>query len=222
MNLEDPSLKKLFRDVIRERRSVRSWKKMPVSDELILECLELATWAPNSGNRQTYKIVVIRDRRLIQAIADVVQEKTERMASWPEANPFRDTVDRWKTATDFFRGAPVCVAFFMGQYQSTADMLLAARAPYDAEAQRMYESRRIACSSLQTMGALIDHFLLILHAHGLGGCWMTGPVQAKREIESLVGKPKGMDFVALVPVGYPDIFPPAPGRKSVGSLIEFR
>jgi len=38
--------------IIRSRRSIRSWEDKEVSEDLLLQAIELATWAPNGGNQQ--------------------------------------------------------------------------------------------------------------------------------------------------------------------------
>lgn len=63
--------------LIRTRRSIRRWQDRPVPDELILRAIDLATWAPNGGNYQPWQFLVIKNRSLIQKMADVVQAKAE-------------------------------------------------------------------------------------------------------------------------------------------------
>lgn len=46
---------------IRERRSVRSYKGDPVSDEDLTEILNAGRWAPSSGNTQPLEVLVVRD-----------------------------------------------------------------------------------------------------------------------------------------------------------------
>lgn len=36
--------------LLKERRSIRKWKKRDLSDDLLKKAVELATWAPNGGN----------------------------------------------------------------------------------------------------------------------------------------------------------------------------
>ncbi|MFH0846679.1 MAG: nitroreductase family protein [Chloroflexota bacterium] len=55
---------------------------------------------------------------------------------------------------------------------------------------------------------------------GLGTVWMTGPMQAKEEIEKLLKMPKEMDVVAFVPVGYPAEKPAPRERKPVKEVTE--
>lgn len=191
--------------LVKTRRSVRKYQDRPVPEELLLQAVELATWAPNSGGRQTWHFTVVTNRDLVQQVAGAVQSVTDLMATWPEAqtDETRPSMERWKVNSAFFRGAPALVAVSMGDYQSVTDLVTEARATVDPVAAEIVENRRIAASRLQTAAAGVNTLLLALHAQGLGAVWMAGPVQAKRQIEELLGVPAGYHFVALVPVGYP-------------------
>jgi nitroreductase len=190
-------------NLISTRRSIRKWTEQAVPDELIREALTAATWAPNGGNFQPWHFVVVQNQDVIHKIADAVQEKTLLMASWPEAEAYGEHIARWKQSSDFFRHAPCCIAVYMGDYRSIADRLLAERGRQDPDAAAMEDARKLGSSRLQTIAGAIMQMLLTFHAQGLGACWMAGPQQAKQEIEALLPPVEGMDFVALVPVGYP-------------------
>ena len=64
MNMDLQSLESL----IKSRRSIRRWRQTPVPEDLILKAIELATWAPNGGNRQNWDFLVITERGLIAGI----------------------------------------------------------------------------------------------------------------------------------------------------------
>ena len=55
---------------------------------------------------------------------------------------------------------------------------------------------------------------------GLGAVWMTGPVQAKGDIEKIINVAPGMDVIALVPVGYPNENPALRERKPLKDICE--
>ena len=57
--------------VIKSRRSVRSYKEIPVPEEAIEDALECARQAPSARNEQPWLFGVIRDRSLLQSIADL-------------------------------------------------------------------------------------------------------------------------------------------------------
>lgn len=207
--------------LVKERRSVRRYADREVPDELIQRALDLAVWAPNGGNRQPWAFYVVKRRQLIEQMADAVREKTKLMSSWPEAQRFSHTLERWLQTSDFFRHAPVCIAVMMGKYESIADRILAARGDDDPAAQAIAHYRQVGSSRLQSVAAAINTLLLALHAQGLGACWMAGPQQAKEEIERLLEVPDDLDFVALIPVGFPAESPQPGPRRPMEEVVRF-
>jgi nitroreductase len=210
-----------FGELIRTRRSVRQFQNKSVPEDLLLKALELATWAPNGGNYQPWRFLIVSNKNLIHQMADAVKAKTELIASWPEARQFGEVVERWRKTSDFFRGAPVCIAILMGRYSSIADQVLRARGEADPAGREIRSYRQLGNSSLQSVAAAITYFLLILHYFGLGTTWMAGPQQAKKEIEQILGVSPEWDFVDLIPVGYPAETPKAASRKPVSDVIQF-
>ncbi len=207
--------------LMKTRRSIRKFQDKPVPEDLLLKALELATWAPNGGNFQPWRFLIISNKKLIHQMADMVKAKTELMTSWPEAKQFGEVMDRWRKSSDFFRGAPVCIATLMGKYNSPADKVLQARGETDPVARDIRAYRQLGNSSLQSIAAAITYLLMILHHMGLGATWMAGPQQAKKEIESLLNIPPEWHFVNLIPVGYPAEKPEDRPRKPIMEVVQF-
>ena len=84
----------------------------------------------------------------------------------------------------------------------------------------MARARRVADSGVQSVSAAIAYLLLIFHQMGLGAVWMTGPIQAKDQIEKVLRVPDGLDVIALIPVGYPAEAPALRERKPVKEVTE--
>lgn len=208
-------------ELIKTRRSVRKFQAKPVPEEVLLKALDLATWAPNGGNHQPWRFLIVTHHDLINQMADAVKGKTELISSWPEASQFGETVERWRKTSDFFRGAPACIAVLMGRYSSIADQILRARGESDPVAREIRSYRQLGSSTLQSISAAITYLLLLLHYFGLGATWMAGPQQAKKEIEKILQVPPEWDFVALIPVGYPAEMPKTGGRKPIREVIQF-
>lgn len=207
-------------NLIKGRRSVRVWRDQPVPEDLILQAIELATYAPNAGNQQNWHFYVILNKEIIKSAADAVQANAEMMASWPEAAQYGDKVTAMAKKSGFFRDAPAAIAVAASQYESLPEQLMALREKTDPKAKQMREWRGIANSKIQSVSSAIAYLLLILHQMGLGAVWMTGPIQAKEEIEKILKMPEGMDLVAWIPVGYPAENPPLKERKPVQSVCE--
>ncbi len=207
-------------ELIKSRRSIRSWQDKHVPEKLLLEAVELATYAPNGGNQQNWRFYVILNRDIIRSIADAVQSRADLMASWPEASKYGEITKRMLQRSSFFRSAPAAIAVATRQYESAIEQLSAGRKDTDARARQIYEWRHIANAGIQSVASAIAYLLLILHGMGLGAVWMTGPMQAKGEIEKILNIPEGMDLVAFIPVGYPAENPDLRMRKPVSEVSE--
>lgn len=207
-------------NLIKGRRSIRSWQDKEVPESLLLQAVELAIWAPNGGNQQNWHFYIIVNRNTIKAIADAVQAGADRIASWEEAERLGYVAAGWKDRASFFRNASAAIAVASSQYQSLVDKVLAAHGKTHPQARRMHQWRKVANSRIQSTASAIAYLLLVLHQMGLGAVWMTGPIQAKGEIEHILRVPREMDIVAFIPVGYPDESPPAKGRRPIGEVCE--
>jgi nitroreductase len=202
-------------NLIRSRRSVRVWQDKPVTEDLLLKAIELATYAPNAGNQQNWRFYIILKHDIINSIADSVQANADLMASWPEAAKFGEPLTGMVKRASFFRAAPAAIAVAASQYQSLVDQIMESRGKTDPMARQIKEWRTIADSKIQSVASAVAYLLLILHQMGLGAVWMTGPMQAKGEIEKILKIPSGMDVVSFIPVGYPAENPLLKERKPV-------
>ena len=207
-------------NLIKTRHSIRKYQAKPVPEAMLLKAIELATWAPNGGNQQNWRFFVITNKGTINAIADAVQASTNQMASWPEAAKFADAFERSKQMGVFFRNAPAVIAVAASKYQSYADLLLEMGEKADPQAHQMREWRNSADSKIQSTSAAVAFLLLVLHQIGLGAVWMTGPMQARGEIEKILNIKPEWEVVTFIPVGYPAETPEPKGRKPVSEVTE--
>jgi nitroreductase len=67
-----------FSEVIKNRRSIRSYKPTPVPREKINKILEAARIAPSASNRQPWHFIVVEDKEMIKKLAK---------QSWAEETP---------------------------------------------------------------------------------------------------------------------------------------
>jgi nitroreductase len=214
MNIQD--LEKL----IKGRRSIRKWKEQEVPDDLLKKAVELGTWAPNGGNYQGWRFVVVKQKEMIEKLANAVQSVADKIASWPEAVSWQEDVDRYRKNASFFRNAPVCIGVFSGVYQSPMDKVLVARESFDREAKEILGFRRSAPTAIQSSAAAVTTMLLAFQQMGLGAVWLVSPIQAKKEIEAILKVPSNMDLICLIAVGYPDESPQKE-RRPVEEVLEF-
>ncbi len=205
--------------LIKTRRSIRQWQDKPVPADLLLKAIELATWAPNAGNQQNWRFYAVTNRQTITAIADAVEAIANEVYSWPEAAHAAAPGGGPPKKPGFFRTAGALVVVATAQYQSAVDSILEARGKTDPRGREIREWRNAACSKIQSVGAAAAYLCLALHQMGLGTVWMTGPLQAKGNIEKILKIPAGVDAVTVIPVGYPAETPVC-SRKPVMEVCE--
>ena len=213
-------------NVIKNRRSIRAWQDKPVPEELLLQAIELATWSPNGGNQQNWRFYVVTNHQVIDAIADAVEAVAAEINSWPEIQklnppPAPGAPPRPPARKPgFFRQAPAMIVVGSNRIQTPQDLAMEERNKHDPRAGVIREWRNTANARVQSVAAAVSHLTLALHQAGLGAIWMTGPMQAKGDIERILKMPANMDALATIPVGYAAEAPVSRGRKAVAEVCE--
>lgn len=57
-------------ETMRTARAIRRFRDEPVPDDVLLRCLEAATWAPSGGNSQQWRFIVLQSAETRAAMAD--------------------------------------------------------------------------------------------------------------------------------------------------------
>ena len=66
-------------EVIKTRRSTRSYKDQMVGNELIDNIIEAARYAPSGGNNQSSHFVVIKNKVFLEEVAELVSDEFAKM-----------------------------------------------------------------------------------------------------------------------------------------------
>lgn len=181
-----------FRKVVRSRRSVRRFLPDPVPDDVVKDCLELATLAPNSSNLQPWAFYVVQTEENRQKLAAACMGQNAaktaplliamvaRTDTWKQ-NSLR-TLDVWpeetipKIVKDYY-GRLALIHYNQGPFGllglakrvagAIAGIAKAVpRGPYSQSEMRVWaaKSTALACENL----------MLALRAHGYDSCPMEG------------------------------------------------
>jgi nitroreductase len=192
------------------RQSIRQFRKDPVPREKILKMVEAASWAPSAGNAQNVRFIVVEDAALISRMKGIVDEILSRITG-KKIPPGKINYH------NLFAAAPVAVCVVGKPYESATDRHLR-----DKDPERLKMRRYQVNAGLQSVASAITQFLLAAHSLGYGTCWMTGPLVAKPELESVLTIRPPEELLAVIAVGKPDSSPPKPTRKPAEEITEFR
>lgn len=179
-----------FFDILDTTRAMRRLKPDPVPDELIVRILRAGLHAPNSGNTQTWKFLVIKDieiKKKVQvfykrALDEIVGPRYANATTPPGAT--QDGYHRQHTAveylTDHYHEAPVWIVPCIDHGDS---------APNRSSGASIYPA--------------VQNMLLAARALGLGSTLTTRYLLHEKEAEAALGLPKGVHSYAILPIGYP-------------------
>ena len=198
-------------EAMKNRQSIRKFRKDPVPKEHILRMAEAASWAPTAGNSQNFRFIAVQDRETIARMRGIVDEIVSRVTGSEVPGGGKASYH------NLFAFAPAVICVVGAPYESATDKTLREK---DTE---RYKARRFQVNpGLQGISAGITQFLLAACALGYGTCWMTGPLIAKPELESALSVRYPEELLALIAVGKPDAAPPKPPRKPASEITTFR
>lgn len=166
----------------------------PVPDDIIAQCIEIATHAPSGSNRQGWHFVVITDeekrrqigahyKRSFDAYYESQMAALDHAPDSPERVQLAKVLDSARYIGDHMGDAPALIlACADGRVENAGAMAQAA----------FYGSIIPAAWSL----------ILALNARGIGTAWTTLHLRYADEVAALLGLPANVTQVMLTPVGY--------------------
>lgn len=191
-----------FTDVARTTFACRAFTDEPVSDETLYRILDTARFAPSGGNRQGWKVIVVKDRTLRLQLAALCQPTWNVYVAQRQAgeNPWntieRSTVD---VAAAELMAAPADLLDNLAD--SPAVLVVALDLRVVASFDRHLD--RVGVISGASVYPFVWNLLLTARNEGLGGTLTTFLAGREAEAQALLGLPTYLAAAALVPVGHP-------------------
>ena len=167
----------------------------PVPRDVLEACLEIAFQAPNGGNMNSWRWVVVDDRELVAALAALYNEGLDDfIATFDERGyPGAEVpgADRIESSTQHLRD-------HMHRAPALVLPLIAGRTDRALMTNSFWQASQWG-SILQAVWS----FMLALRARGLGSAWTTGHLWREEEVAKLLGIPYGVYMqTGMFPVAY--------------------
>jgi nitroreductase len=191
--------------LIKERKSIRSFSPELPPREVLLECLEAASWAPNPTSQQPWKFIVLTDdtlKTVCRVIEDNFTEAAAKMAghtapavSDSVATTLKERKDRsFGEMLSFLKEKNVDLkAIGRGNFIFHNAPMGILFATYPCKDQNFLKS---TIAAMQT-------FLLAAAARGLGTCWMNAVSICQEYIKESLNLEPELILMDGVAVGYP-------------------
>lgn len=205
-----------FEEVISTTRSIRRIKPDPVPQDVLDRVLQAAVWAPSGGNRQPWRMVVVRDPQQKRKLRDLY-------------------VAEWSVYVDFnmsnVKDAP----------QDVQDRVAATLAPGTRLAETLdevpvivmfvHDSRLIYVTDDKlgrtsvvggaSLYPAVQNLLTAARAEGLGGVLTTLICRREPEVRAILGLPTEWAVHAMVPLGYPRGSHGPLTRMPLGQMVRY-
>ncbi len=202
----------VFSELVRSRKSSVGFGPEPVADELVMEVIEAARWAPSAGNSQPWDFVVVRDPRSKQTIVDLCAEQQSFAYRMEQTRRPELRFPSLRTPPDtapIFASAPVFVVVVGDPRSVIAYPLLSAA--YSGESN-YYSS----------LANVVLYMQLAIAALGLASRWITatGFPFVDCMLKELLDIPDELKIYDTVALGYPEAPERSPRPRVVLELEE--
>jgi nitroreductase len=189
-------------DVMRTAASVREFTSAPVPDEVLFKILDNARFAPSGGNRQGWRVLVVRDAATRQALAELALPAARRYAAqvqagempWNSVNP---------TALDAQTIENTVPPSRLTQVYVTAPLVLVFCVDLQVVASMDQNLERVGVVSGASIYPFVWNVLLAARHEGFGGTITTMPIAQEPRLQALLGLPTHVAVAAVVPLGQP-------------------
>jgi nitroreductase len=210
-------------DTLRSTGAVREFTAEPVPDEVLARILDTARFAPSGGNRQGWRLVVVRDPGIRRRLRDLYLDGWYDYLAIMLAGltPWAPITDRAAEAAAI-AGAPRLAeqaradggrAGFAEQLDEVP-VLLALFADLRALAAVDRDHARYSFAGGASIYPFAWNVLLAARAEGVGGVITTMPIRREEEVKALLGAPDDLALAAVMALGYPREAPPTRLRRA--------
>jgi coenzyme F420-0:L-glutamate ligase/coenzyme F420-1:gamma-L-glutamate ligase len=196
-----------FWDVVKTRRSIRSFENRPVPAELIEKLIKIAVLAPSAHNAQHWRFVVItkaEDKlRFAEGMGIDYRKSLLAEGMIPE-----EVESRAEAREERICGAPAIILLCL-----------------DTEDVRNFNDANRNdgdyLMGIQSVAMAGGHILLAAHAEGLGAVWMCAPLFAPQRVREALDIPQNWIPQGMISLGYPAERPKDKAMKPLEDVVKF-
>lgn len=189
-----PELDLPLGEVLFTQRAIRRFKPDPIRDDDLKRMLDAASKAPNGGNLQLARFLVVRDRERIRAFGELYKE-----AWWAK----RRDGPGWTKIEEIPPGEKT----FLAAARLAEEM---------SEAPVVVLALSVVCADVaHSIFPAVQNLLLAARALGVGSTLTTLHEDVMPRVHEMFEIPESAQFHACIPLGYPrGRFGPTPRRPT--------
>jgi coenzyme F420-0:L-glutamate ligase/coenzyme F420-1:gamma-L-glutamate ligase len=194
-----------FYDIVRKRRSVRSFDERIVENTVLKRILTTTILAPSAHNAQPARFFVIPQGKMRMNLIDMMSEAYLRDLINDAVNEkkAKEIVERSRS---FLESAPVLILAALTMRDMWA---------YPDDERRSHEY----VMAVQSTAAAIQNLLLSAQTEGLASCWLCAPLFTKKLVVETLDLEDDIEPQAFIILGHSNRLPPMPQRKPYEEIV---
>jgi nitroreductase len=194
-----------FEQVATTTFAAREFTGEPVADDVLYRILDRARFAPSGGNRQGWRVIVVRDPAARRRLAEICKPAWQRYRAQRSAgeNPWNTVVPSRVTDAQVAAESDAHPTLDTLHDSSKVPLLLVVAVDLAVVASMDKELDRIGVISGASIYPFVWSLLLAARNEGLGGTLMTFLAAGEPAVKALLGIPAGHAVAAMIPLGRP-------------------
>lgn len=177
-----------FRELVKVRRSCRSFQAAPVTEGELNAIIDAGRWAPNPLNLQPWEFIIITDQKVKSQIREIAEEAKQEAHKKSGAN--------WvaEYGLDFLIEAPMLIVVL-----------------FNPKKGGLGEHFGQKYGALSGASACIQNMMLAAADIGLATLWFT--FFRPEKLRAVLGFPENLEVAGVIPLGRPKETIKPPPRK---------
>ena len=188
--------------IMRTTFSAREYTDEPVTDEVLYKILDNARFAPSGGNRQGWRVIIVRNKNTKEQIAQLAIPTAKIYAAQIIAgeNPL-NTIDQSKVDEETIENTPPSPKLHMTYVGAPVVLVVCVDLKVVAAMDQNLD--RIGIVGGASIYPFVWNILSSARNEGYGGRLTTLPISQEPKLQELLGIPHHIAIAAILPMGKP-------------------
>jgi len=189
-------------EAMRTTFAAREFTEDPLPDATLFTILDRARFAPSGGNRQGWRVIVVRDRRTRAALAELTAPAAKRYAAQQQAreNPW-NPIDPTSVDAATIERTPAPARLLEPLARAAVVVVVCVDLKVVAATDQLLP--RVGVVSGASVYPFAWNILLAARHEGFGGTITTLAIAQEPKVQDLLGIPRHVAVGAVMPLGRP-------------------
>jgi nitroreductase len=189
-------------DIMRRTFAARDFTDDPLPDDVLFNILDNARFAPSGGNRQGWRVIVVRDRKTREALSRLNEHPAKRYAAQVQAgeNPW-NTIDPPRVDAATIERTPPPARLTETPLKAAVVLVICVDLKFVASMDQ--ELKRVGVISGASIYPFAWNILMAARHEGFAGTITTLAVAQEPKLQELLGIPPHVAVAAVIPLGRP-------------------